>query len=293
MRGEPFDPGLGVPALASSTATIRLDTQGCISDATVSAAAMLGFEPQDLRGRSLKDLALEGWQAAAEVAAARVRFGATDSFELALKGRSGRRTLVEMTARSTPNSAGGAVISWSERRLRRSGRPTDAEADLQRVAYGLLHAQEGERSRLAAGLNDEIAPSVVMAKYMIEDAVARLGPDAPSDSTKLLRDAALGLRGVFNELSRIATGLRPRLLDDLGLLRTLEWLCRGDGQPERAVRVECSLTLSESDVPQGLKLDILRIVQEALSNVVRARPRDACRGLAASRRRGAYLADRG
>ena len=256
------------PTASSSAAAIRLDPQGRISDATVSAAAMLGFEPQELRGRSLKDLAIEGWQAAAEVAAARVRFGATESFELALKGRSGRRTLVEMTARAGADGKDGAVVAWSERRVRRSGGSQDAEADLKRVAYGLLRTQEAERMRVALELHDEVAPIVIMVKYMIEDAVGRLGPEAAVESGKILNDAAARLRDVISELRRISTDLRPKLLDDLGLLPTLEWYCRGVEEACSGVSVECNLAAAESQIPEALKLDLFRIAQEALSNVI-------------------------
>jgi two-component system NarL family sensor kinase len=255
-------------ALTPSAAAIRLDTQGRISDATISAAAMLGFEPQELRGRTLKDLALEGWQAAAEVAAARVRFGATESFELALRGRSGRRTLVEMTARAGAGGAEGAVVAWSERRMRRGAAAQDADQDLKRVAYGLLRTQEAERMRVALELHDEVAPIVIMVKYMIEDAVGKFGSEAAADSVHILNDAALRLRDVIADLRRISTDLRPKLLDDLGLVPTLEWYCRGVEEAREGMRVECRVTLAESDVPQELKLDIFRIVQTAVNNVV-------------------------
>ena len=229
---------------------------------------MLGFEPQELRGRSLKDLAMEGWQAAAEVAAARVRFGATESFELALRGRSGRRTLVEMTARAGAGGQDGAVVGWAERRTRRNASPQDAEAELKHVAYGLLHTHEAERMRVALELHDEVAPIVIMVKYMIEDAVGRLGADASLESGKILNDAAARLRDVISELRRIATGLRPKLLDDLGLLPTLEWYCRGVEESCPGVRVECQITVTESEIPDALKLDMFRIVQEAFDNVI-------------------------
>jgi two-component system NarL family sensor kinase len=261
--------------LTGSVAAIRLDPKGRISEATVSAAAMLGFEPQELRGRTLKDLALEGWQAAADMAAARVRFGATESFELALKGRSGRRTLVEMTARAGADDESGAVIAWSERRLRRSGAPNDGGADLKRVAYGLLRTQEAERMRVAFELHDEVAPVVNLVKYMIEDAVGRIGAAAPehtaegtAESARILHAAALRLRDVIAALHRISTELRPRLLDDLGLVPTLEWYCRGVEAAAGGVHVECRLSASEADIPESLKLDIFRIVQEALNNVL-------------------------
>lgn len=268
---EPSEEAPGVPlarsVFAPAGAAIRLDSDGRITEATVSAAAMLGFEPQQMRGRSLKDLALDGWQAAADVAAARVRYGATESFELALKGRSGRRTLVEMTARGSADGKDGAVIAWSERRMRRGG-AQEADAELKRVAYGLLRTQEAERMRVASELHDDVAPIVIMVKYMIEDAVGRMGPEVPAESKRMLDSAALRLRDVIAELRRISTDLRPKLLDDLGLIPTLEWYCRGVSEACHGIQFEWRLAAMESEIPEELKLDIFRIVQEAVSNVI-------------------------
>src|SRR5271165_1280631 len=135
-------PGGSSPAFVSGgVAAVWLDREDRIREATASAAAMLGLEPPALVGRQLADLAAEGWRTAAEVAAARVRFGSTDGFELLLRGRSGRQTLVEMTAQSQPfpNGEPGSVVAWSERRLRRRSRAesTPADLELRRLAYGL------------------------------------------------------------------------------------------------------------------------------------------------------------
>jgi len=265
-------PGEGVPAFASGgVAAVWLDHQDRIREATTSAAGMLGFEPRALVGRQLADLAAEGWRTAAEVAAARVRFGSTDSFELLLRGRSGRQTLVEMTAQSQPlpNGEAGAVIAWSERRLRRRSRMEAGvnDVELRRLAYGLLRTQEAERMRVAGELHDDVAPLVVMVKYMIEDAQSRLARGAADEAVEVMNGATSRLRDVLAELRRISTDLRPRLLDDLGLGPTLQWYCRGfeDACPSLAVR--CRISIEERDIPDDLKLEVFRIVQEALSNV--------------------------
>jgi two-component system NarL family sensor kinase len=265
-------PGDGVPAFASGgVAAVWLDQQDRIREASASAAGMLGFEPRALIGRQLADLAAEGWRTAAEVAAARVRFGSTDSFELLLRGRSGRQTLVEMTAQSQPLPDGepGSVIAWSERRLRRRARSetTATDVELRRLAYGLLRTQEAERMRVAGELHDDVAPLVVMVKYMIEDAQTRLVRGASEEAAEVMNGATSRLRDVLSELRRISTDLRPRLLDDLGLGPTLQWYCRGFEDACPSLAVKCRLSAEERDIPEDLKLEVFRIVQEALSNV--------------------------
>jgi len=257
--------------VSGGVAAVWLDREDRIREATASAAAMLGLEAPALVGRQLADLAAEGWRTAAEVAAARVRFGSTDGFELLLRGRSGRQTLVEMTAQSQPfpNGEPGSVVAWSERRLRRRGRTesTPADLELRRLAYGLLRTQEAERMRVASELHDDVAPLVVMIKYMIEDAQARLGRGAADEASEVMTGATARLRDVLAELRRISTDLRPRLLDDLGLGPTLQWYSRGFEDACPSLAVKCRIAAEERDIPDELKLEVFRIVQEALSNV--------------------------
>jgi signal transduction histidine kinase len=85
----------------------------------------------------------------------------------------------------------------------------------------------------------------------------------------LLGQAAASLRHVVAELRNISNALRPRLLDDLGLLPTLEWFGRGFEEAHPAVSIERMLTVSEEGIPDALKVDIFRIVQDALGNVAR------------------------
>jgi two-component system NarL family sensor kinase len=268
---KPVQGGATAPFASGGVAAVWVDREGRIREATASAASMLGFEAPALVGRSLAELAAEGWHTAAEVAAARVRFGSTDSFELLLRGRSGRQTLVEMTAQSQPflNGEAGSVIAWSERRLRRRTRsePNPGDLELRRLAYGLLRTQEAERMKVASELHDDVAPLVVMVKYMIEDAQARLARGAADEASDVMNGATSRLRDVLSELRRISTELRPRLLDDLGLGPALQWYCRGFEEACQSVAVKCRVSVEEREIPEELKLEVFRIVQEALSNV--------------------------
>ena len=173
-RAERFDAGL----LPGSSASVWLDTEGRIRDASAAAASMLGYEPMALTGRTLIELAARDWRDAAEVASARVRYGATESFELLLQGRSGRMSLIEMAARPVVDAQGNAqafMLTWAHRRVgKRPGREA-AEAELRRLADALLRMREQERMDLATRLHDDLAPTLVMVKYLVEDALQRGG----------------------------------------------------------------------------------------------------------------------
>ena len=64
-------------------------------------------------------------------------------------------------------------------------------------------------------------------------------------------------------------GLRPLMLDNVGLLATLEWLRQECMKlyPERHIELEAGL--AEEEVPESLKVNIFRIAQEALNNIAK------------------------
>jgi two-component system NarL family sensor kinase len=255
--------------LDESIAALRLDRNGRIVDATEEAASMLGFTPEALHSLTLGDLAADRWREMADGATARILCGDTKSFQLMLRGRSGRRTLVQMVSRRLDqNDETSYVLAWSEQFLQPSAGSVGSDTtELRRLANGLLRTREVERSRVAAELHSGVAPLVVMVKFMVEDAMRRVTNGAHQEGVDLLNDAIGRLREALDEVRRISTELRPSMLDDLGLLPTIEWICRNFEETHRSVRVERQIVVSEADVPEQLKLEIFRIVEEALTNV--------------------------
>jgi signal transduction histidine kinase len=76
------------------------------------------------------------------------------------------------------------------------------------------------------------------------------------------------LKSTIAATRRIAADLRPLMLDDLGLLPSLEWLV--ENFSNRA-GIACRLTVSERDVqlPKAHATAIFRIVQESLTNIAK------------------------
>ncbi len=259
-------------ASEAASAAVLLDTGCRITDITRDAAAILGCTPEQLRGRTLIDLAADGWRAAAESVTVHVRSGATESRELMLRGRSGRRELVQIAARRVAaNERGqdGYVMAWVSQHARSlpAAAQNPREAELRRLSYGLLSTQEAERSRVASELHGGVAPLVIMIKFMVEDALQRLVAGAHSQAAEVLVNATGRLRDVISEVRRISTELRPSVLDDLGLLPTIEWFCRTFEETYHDIHVERLIVVHESEIARPLKLEIFRIIQESLANV--------------------------
>src|SRR5512145_676726 len=125
-------------------AVVLIDARGCILDITLEAAAILGYEPEDLHGRSLTELAAPGWTTLTEGVLTRIRSGMNDDFALMLRGRSGRRTLLEMRARKVDGEGGAPgshVLVWYQQETRPGGRTCRNDEPLRRLAYGLMTHQ--------------------------------------------------------------------------------------------------------------------------------------------------------
>ena len=143
------------------------------------------------------------------------------------------------------------------------------ESDLRRLADGLLKVLESDRARVAAVLADEIVSVMTMARYLIEDAAQRLARGESEEASEALQNASVRIRDATQQVLALCSELRPKVLDDLGLLPALAAYFRDFSHENRAVFVSPRITVAESDVPAGLKLAIFRVVQAALSNVAR------------------------
>ena len=61
--------------------------------------------------------------------------------------------------------------------------------------------------------------------------------------------------------------LRPALLDDLGILATLNWFCREFQKTHPAIRVETKIDAQEDEISNPVKTVIYRVLQEAFNNI--------------------------
>lgn len=134
----------------------------------------------------------------------------------------------------------------------------------------LLDAQETERRRIASELHDSIGQSLSSIKFNLE---YWLGTHAkqrqpPRDLSPVTAQCEQ-IKTTINELRHIAMGLHPAMLDNLGLVITLEWLCREYQETYPQLRLLKTLSVTEDEISQPAKLAIYRICQEALNNIAK------------------------
>ena len=127
--------------------------------------------------------------------------------------------------------------------------------------------QEREKARIAADLHDSIGSSLSAIKVGLEYAIRQAG-GAPHLKAVPFEKLMSQLQSTIKEVHRIAIGLRPPILDDLGIVATVNWFCRELQSCYQNVRVVKQTSAREADVPEFLKTIIFRILQEATNNAL-------------------------
>jgi len=140
-----------------------------------------------------------------------------------------------------------------------------SHARLQTLSRQLVLAQEVERRRIARELHDEIAQTLALVKLNIR-AVQRTA--SATDLAPRLEQSLGIIEAALLRVRALALDLRPSILDDLGLVATLQWYV--DQQAGLAGLAAAVIVATEVDrLPTEIETVCFRVVQEALSNVVR------------------------
>jgi signal transduction histidine kinase len=137
------------------------------------------------------------------------------------------------------------------------------EADRLRAT---IMAADAERGRWARELHDQTLQALGGLRVLLASALRR----GDTGSWELaMRQAIEDIELEIDNLRAIITDLRPSLLDDIGLLPAIEALVdrrRQDGLP---ITTELSLPQEGVSLPADLETTVYRLVQEALTNVVK------------------------
>lgn len=192
---------------------------------------------------------------------------------LVIRWRHRNGTWVPIECRDTPiYDEAGRLIAIEGIARDISDRRRAEEAMLERtrlrdLSHRILSSQEEERRRLSRELHDEAGQALTAIKINAELLTNRI-PDNMTALKRLARDTTELAVGLISEMRRIATALRPAVLEDLGLLPTLRWYVKSV-EMRYGLRVKLINRGLKGRLEQSFETAIYRIVQEALTNVVR------------------------
>ena len=173
----------------------------------------------------------------------------------------------------------GAIQSARLVRAERAHAQADADlaaaterVKVKRETLGeILTAQEAERARVSRDLHDDVGQaltSVLLALRLVESSLAKGEVDL-HDARQRTEDVRELVADALRRARQLAFDLRPTVLDDIGLLAALERLALDmTARGETAVELATD-GLAAARLPPEVETVVYRVVQEALTNVVR------------------------
>jgi PAS domain S-box-containing protein len=157
----------------------------------------------------------------------------------------------------------GGVLSWVltgydiTKRLK-------AERDRKNLLQRLVTAQEEERQRISLELHDQLGQDIIALILGLKSVEAGV-PEEVNEKVKRLQ---IIVENLGSELQRLAHDLHPSIIENLGLAEALttyaeEWSERNQ------INVDIQTNLKETYIPKNITIAIYRIIQEALTNVLK------------------------
>jgi signal transduction histidine kinase len=190
------------------------------------------------------------------VAIETLKKGATD---YVLKQRLTR--LVPSVHRALREAQERAERRKAEEQLRQSHK------QLRSLSIYLQHVREEEQIRIAREVHDELGQQLTGLKLQLTWLDSRLPKNLKTlhEKTKTM---ATGIDETIQAVRRIATELRPGILDSAGLQAALEWQA-SEFQKKTGIQCRVQSAVREIVLDQDLNTAFFRIFQETLTNIIR------------------------
>jgi PAS domain S-box-containing protein len=263
---------------ATGHAMFLLDGGGLIATWNPGAQLMTGFAAEDVIGRSAsclyppEDVRAGKHRAVLHVAALRGQIQ-DDGWRLR---KDGSRFWAEAVVTAIADPSGG-VIGYAEiardgtERMYLEQNLADTHDRMRALAARMAQVAEEEKLRLSREIHDVLGQELTGLKLDVSWLARRLVtiPSPPLESLLArLGTMATQIDGCVQTVRRIASGLRPAVLDDLGLGEAIEWQAH-DFQARSGIRVDLSLPDSELKLDRDRATALFRMFQELITNVAR------------------------
>ena len=155
-----------------------------------------------------------------------------------------------------------AERSLTEERLRSS------EENMRALAAHLQSVREEERTHIARDIHDELGQALTGLKLDLNALVKNVGHEDLPALQERARQLSIAIDRIINSVRRISSGLRPEVLDEIGVSAAIEWQAR---EFQRRTGVRCHVAIAEGfvDPDKERSTALFRVFQELLTNVAR------------------------
>jgi len=150
----------------------------------------------------------------------------------------------------------------SEKRMRAS------EENLRALAKHLQSVREEERIHIAREIHDELGQALTGLKFELNSFAKQFESDNADARNEKQQSLNVAIDRIINSVRRIASGLRPEVLDEIGLAAAFDWQAR-EFQRRTGIRCHVNIPAQFADPDKDRSTALFRIFQELLTNVAR------------------------
>lgn len=251
---------------------IMTDLEGRVMYWNAGATAVFGYTADEMLGQTLERLYPDSDPDALAADIKQIMEGQVHISEWSGRRRDDSPVWVDVKTAVMRDTHGQAIgllgvgKDITERKRADEGLQATHER-LRDFAGRMRSVREQERALMARKIHDELGQVLTALGMDVAWLEARL-PAHDQTLVEKCRAMAAIIEGTIGRVRTLATELRPAVLDDLGLLAAIEWETQ---QFTRRTGIACALELPATLPPLDAdrSTDLFRILQEALTNVVR------------------------
>jgi PAS domain S-box-containing protein len=142
-----------------------------------------------------------------------------------------------------------------------------SERQLQKLADGLIEQREIEHEHLAKQIHENIAQCLSAIKFQVESVLNDGGKRLCCEAHQSLRPIVVDVQHTLTEIRKLARQYNPIGLEHMGILPSLTWLCTQFESTCPGIHIEKAFRISESDIPDPLKIIIFRMAEQMLHSI--------------------------
>lgn len=241
------------------------DLSGRYTSVNRAAEELSGYSREEILGQSFeKFIAPEDLPQVREHLCRKLGSQGETTYEIGIRTKDGRTIPVEVSSRliyqnDIPIGIQGTARDVTERRR--------AQEALEQFSRRLISAQEEERQRIARELHDEIGQALTAVRLNLK---ALQSSCRTPESLPYIEENINVVDEAVRLVSDLSFDLRPSLLDDLGLVAAVQWYVAQCGRRSGLkTDLRCDSLPLERRLPRSVETAAFRILQEALTNILR------------------------
>jgi PAS domain S-box-containing protein len=240
------------------------DVNGYFVDGNRAWEKLTGFNREEMRGVHLaKFLNDESLALAREV---RNKLVNGEEFEQPYEQQFYVKGGAVKTVKMSTNAVmSGGKITGFEHVARDVTQEKQQQENVRAYIQQITRAQEEERKRIARDLHDDVSPDIIILMQKLDNLTStqRLKLSTVRESIEEVRGQAVK---ALESLRATAQGLRPRIIDDVGLVAALEWIAE-ELERDQKIQTRVETRNMERVLSPETQILLFRIAQEALNNI--------------------------